>query len=334
MRIILDAMGTDDHPRAEIAGAVEALLESESDVEIVLVGDREIIEAELATYESLPDCLTVFHAPDRVTGTDSPSKAIRRKPESSIVVGLKLHRDGEADAFVSAGPTGAVMATSLFTLRPLPGVDRPAVGALLPTASEPCLLVDAGANVDCRPQHLVQFAQLGSIYARDMMGRPEPRVALLSIGEEPGKGDELTLAAHRLLSSQRGLRFVGNVEGRDIIDGVCDVVVCDGFVGNVLLKFYESVFHFVVGLLKKELDSATENSLDFEEVFRVLDYAEIGGAPLLGVGGVTVICHGESRPKAIRNALKLAVRAVRADMVGNSARHLAESMDLPSREAS
>jgi glycerol-3-phosphate acyltransferase PlsX len=175
---------------------------------------------------------------------------------------------------------------------------------------------------------------LGSIYARDMMGRPEPRVALLSIGEEPGKGDELTLAAHRLLSSQRGLRFVGNVEGRDIIDGVCDVVVCDGFVGNVLLKFYESVFHFVVGLLKEELDSATENSLDFEEVFRVLDYAEIGGAPLLGVGGVTVICHGESRPKAIRNALKLAVRAVRADMVGNSARHLAESMDLPSREAS
>ena len=325
-------MGTDRAPHSEVAGAIEALGELESTVEVVLVGDREVIEAELATHETVPDRLSVQHAPDRVTADDPPASVLRRKPHSSIVVGLKLHRDGDGDAFVSAGSTGAVMATSLLTLRPLPGVDRPAVGTILPTAKEPCLLVDAGANVDCKPHHLVQFAHLGSIYAQDMMGRPEPRVALLNIGEEPGKGDELTAEAYRALSAEAGLTFVGNVEGRNIIDGVCDVIVCDGFVGNVLLKFYESVAQFIIGLLKKEIDLDAGSSLDLEAVFRVLDYSETGGAPLLGVGGVSVICHGESAPKAIRNALKVAARAVRSDMVQHSARQLAAARDEPSRE--
>lgn len=321
MRIVLDAMGTDQAPRAEVAGALRALEELD-DIEVVLVGDRSLIEAEIARHGKAPARLHIHHAPDRVTAEDSPATVLRRKPNSSIVVGLRLHQEGEADAFVSAGSTGAVMATSLFTLRALPGVDRPAVGTVLPTAQAPCLLLDAGANVDCKPQHLVQFAHLGSTYAQDMLGRARPRVALLNIGEEPGKGDELTVETYALLEREEGINFVGNVEGRDIIRGTCDVVVCDGFVGNVLLKFYESVAAFIIALLRKELDRMSVQEKDLEDVFRVLDYAEYGGAPLLGVGGVSIICHGESPPKAIRSALAAAARAVRSDMVQHSARNL------------
>jgi len=334
MRIILDAMGTDHAPRSEVAGAIEALKELDSDVEIVLVGDQETIEAELAGHDQIPERLSVHHAPDRVTPEESPSKVIRRNPESSLVVGLKLHRDGAGQAFVSAGSTGAIMATSLFTLRPLPGVDRPSVATILPSAGPPVLLLDAGANVDCKPHHLVQFAHLGNIYAQVMMGRSDPRIALLNIGEEPGKGDELTIETYQLLCTEAGLNFVGNVEGRDIIKDVCDVVVCDGFVGNAILKFYESVAQFIVGLVEAEQKGKASEGLDLDRVFRVLDYAETGGAPLLGVGGVPVICHGESTPKAIRNALKMAVRAVRSDMVKHSAQEVALALGHTSREAS
>ena len=326
MRIVLDAMGTDDAPRIEVAGAIEALREHESDVELILVGDREVIDAELARHEVVPNRISVHHAPDRVQAHDSPASVIRTKPNSSIVVGLELQRKRDADAFVSAGSTGAVMATSLFKLRPLPGVDRPAIGTLLPTAEEQCLLVDAGANVDCKPQHLVQFAHLGNIYAREIMGRTKPRIALLNIGKERGKGDELSAAAYEVLNSEDSLNFVGNLEGRDIIEGVCDVVVCDGFVGNVLLKFYESVAQFIVGLIKTELGALTENSLDFDRIFRILDYSEIGGAPLLGVGGVSVICHGGSSAKTIRNAIRVAAQAVRSDMVVQTANRLSRSI--------
>ena len=334
MRIVLDAMGTDDAPRIEVAGAIEALREHESDVELILVGDREVIDAELARHEVVPNRISVHHAPDRVQADDSPASVIRTKPNSSIVVGLELQRKRDADAFVSAGSTGAVMATSLFKLRPLPGVDRPAIGTLLPTAEEQCLLVDAGANVDCKPQHLVQFAHLGNIYAREIMGRTKPRIALLNIGKEPGKGDELSAAAHEMLNSEDSLNFVGNLEGRDIIEGVCDVVVCDGFVGNVLLKFYESVAQFIIGLIKTELGALTENSLDFDRIFRILDYSEIGGAPLLGVGGVSVICHGGSSAKAIRNAIRVAAQAVRSDMVVQTANCLSTSISNAAEEVS
>jgi glycerol-3-phosphate acyltransferase PlsX len=237
------------------------------------------------------------------------------------VLGLKLQNDGEADAFVSAGSTGAVMASSLFILRPLPGVDRPALGTLLPTAADPVLLVDAGANVDCKPHHLLQFAQLGRIYAQDLMGIDRPRVGLLNIGEEPEKGDELATGAHGLLSAA-SLNFVGNVEGRAIIRGGHDVLVCDGFVGNVLLKFYEAVAEVIVGMLKKEI-ATSESPLDLERVFGVLDYAEYGGAPLLGVNGVSIVCHGASTPNAIENALAVAVQAVTSGMVEHMARELA-----------
>ncbi len=315
-------MGTDHAPSSEVAGAIGALNDLEPDIEIVLVGDRDTVESALTEHPPAPaGRLHVHHAPDRVTAADAPATVFRKKPESSIAVGLQLVKAGEADAFISAGSTGAVMATSLFTLRPLPGVVRPAIGTILPTAGSSCLMLDAGANVDCKPHHLFQFAHLGHIYAQDLMGREQPRVGLLNIGEEPEKGDELTLETHRLLSQMNGLNFVGNVEGRDIIRGVCDVVVCDGFVGNVLLKFYESVAAFIIGLMRKELRHTGDN-LDFEELFRVLDYEEYGGAPLLGVGGVYIICHGESSPFAIRNAVGVAARAVRSDMVRHIAREI------------
>jgi glycerol-3-phosphate acyltransferase PlsX len=319
VRIALDAMGTDRAPEPEVAGAIEALKEFEPDVEVVLVGDEAIVRAELAKHGRIPERLSIHHAPDRVTAADAPASVIRRKPDSSIVQGLKLQQEGRADAFVSAGSTGAVMATSLFTLRPLPGVDRPAVGTLLPTVGDPTLLIDSGANVDCKPHQLVQFAHLGRTYMRDTLGRENPNVALLNIGEEREKGSELIVETHQLLSVEPGLNFVGNVEGRDIIGGGYDVVVCDGFVGNVLLKFYESVATLIVSRLRKELDASTAGK-ELEFVFRVLDYYETGGAPLLGVGGVSIICHGESTPTAIKNALAVAARAVRSDMVQHSAR--------------
>lgn len=321
MRIALDAMGTDLAPGPEVEGALLALRDADG-VEIVLVGDESVIRAELARHDEVPDTLQIRHAPDRVTADDAPASVIRRKPDSSIVVGLRMQKEGEADAFVSAGSTGAVMASSLFTLRPLPGVERPPVGAILPTARGRSLLLDAGANIGCKPQHLVQFAHLGSVYAKDAMGREDPKIGLLNIGEEPGKGDELSIETHQLLSREAGINFVGNIEGRDIVRGDCDVVVCDGFVGNVLLKFYESVAGYIVDLLRKELEAAGDASLDLEHVFRVLDYTEYGGAPLLGLGGVSIICHGESPPKAIRNALAVAARAVRSELVKHSAEDL------------
>ncbi|MGB0543379.1 MAG: phosphate acyltransferase PlsX [Longimicrobiales bacterium] len=323
MRIALDAMGTDTAPSAEVAGAIDALRDVTSqDVEIILVGDEEVVRAELARHDDVPRGIRVHHAPDRVSAEDSPASVIRRKPDSSIVVGLKLHKDGDADGFVSAGPTGAVMASSLFTLRPLPGVDRPPVGTLLPTAGDLSLLLDAGANIGCKPSNLVQFAHLGSTYMRDAMGRENPRVGLLNIGEEPGKGDEVTMETFELLKVDAGLNFIGNIEGRDIVGGDCDVIVCDGFVGNILLKFYESVAGYIVDLLKAELDTVEDSNVDLEHVFRVLDYAEYGGAPLLGLGGVSIICHGGSPPKAIRNALVVAARAIRSGLVKHSAEEL------------
>ena len=321
MRIALDAMGSDGAPGIEVAGALRALERLPEDAVLLLVGDRDAVRSALR--EAGGDAtgrIDVIHAPDVVTATDSPAKAVRKKPDSSLVVGLRLQAEGEADAFVSAGSTGAVMAASFFLLKPLPGVDRPAVSTVLPTAAGPVLMLDAGANVDCKPSHLVQFAHLGHIYAQDLMGVPEPRVGLLNIGEEEQKGNEIAVETHALLRSE-GLNFVGNVEGHEIIQGACDVLVCDGFTGNVLLKFYESVAGFIVALLKRRVRDA--EGVDLSDVYRVLDYSETGGAPLLGVNGVSIICHGKSPPKAIQNALQVAARAVRSGMVRHMARELA-----------
>ncbi|MBI4409180.1 MAG: phosphate acyltransferase PlsX [Gemmatimonadetes bacterium] len=321
MRIALDAMGTDRHPRIEVEGAVQALRELPGDFTILLVGNRARIEAELTRFPDLAaGRLELVHAAQWIDPHEAPASAVRRKGESSIVMGLAMQREGKADAFVSAGSTGAVMAASLFILRPLPGVDRPAVATVLPSASEPVVLVDAGANVDSKPHQLLQFARLGVIYAQDVLRRPRPRVGLLNIGEEPEKGNELAVEAHRLLR-ESDLNFVGNVEGRDIIGGVCDVLVADGFVGNVLLKFYESVAGFVYGLLTREL-AAAHAELHLEKVFQVLDYTEYGGAPLLGVNGLSIICHGGSPPRAIKNAIRVAIQAVETGMVEHIRREL------------
>ena len=328
MRIALDALGTDEAPLPEIEGALLALATEGDELTVVLVGDRSRLEEELDRRgETVPrDRIQIVHAPDRILPGESPASAVRRRPDSSIVTGVRLHRDGEVDAFVSAGSTGAMMAASLIFLRPLPGVDRPAIGTLLPTSIGATLMLDGGANVDCKPRHLQQFARLGHIYAQDLMGIERPRIGLLNIGEEPEKGNELSVETHALLSRAAGLHFIGNVEGREIIRGGCDVLVCDGFVGNVLLKFYESVAEFIIELLRKEMDR-TGTRFDVKGAFRVLDYAEYGGAPLLGVNGLSVICHGASPPKAIGNAIGVAARAIRSKMVQHIARELAR--DLP-----
>jgi phosphate acyltransferase len=322
VRIALDAMGTDRHPAVEVEGAVQALAELPGDFELLLVGDRSSIETELARHSYERGRLRVVHAPDRIEPAEPAVSAARRKPTSSIVVGLKLQKQGEADAFISAGSTGAVMAASVFLFRPIAGVDRPAVGTILPTTAQPSLLIDAGANVDCKPQHLLQFARLGSIYVEDVWQRPNPRIGLLNIGEEPEKGDELTVEAHRLLRGS-GLNFVGNIEGRDVIRGTCDVLVADGFVGNVLLKFYESIMSFMHGMLTTELTQNPTASLDLERLFRGFDYTDYGGAPLLGVNGVTIICHGGSPPRAICNAVRMAVQCVEMGVVDHIARAVA-----------
>lgn len=323
MRIALDAMGTDSAPSNEIEGAVAALRKFDRDWEILLVGDHEEIDSELARQGDFPrERVSIVHAPDRIVPGEAPAGAVRRKSRSSIVVGVKLLKEGEADAFVSAGSTGAVMAASLLFLRPLPGVDRPAVGTVLPTSQRPTLLLDAGANVDCKPHQLLQFAHLGHIFAQDILGVEDPRVGLLNIGEEPEKGNELAVAAYKLLQGS-DLHFIGNVEGREIIRGGCDVLVSDGFNGNLILKFYESVAEFIIGILRKEMEAHHANELNLNEVFRFLDYEEYGGAPLLGVNGLSVIMHGSSSPKAICNAMEEAARAVESSMVAHMARELA-----------
>jgi glycerol-3-phosphate acyltransferase PlsX len=329
MRIALDAMGGDSAPAVPVRGGLEALDRTE-ELELLLVGDPEAIERELSRQRVRRDRLEIVPASEVIGMGEPPVEAVRAKPGSSIVRGLELQKGGEADAFVSAGSTGAILAASIMILGSLPGIDRPALGALLPTAApHPTLLLDVGANVDCRPQQLERFAHLGHIYVRDLVGREAPRIGLLNIGTEAGKGDDRTLEAYRLLGSS-GLNFVGNIEGRDILSGKCDVLVCDGFVGNVVLKFYESVAAGIADLVSRTLANAG-SSIDLRRVCRVLDYAEYGGAPLLGVDGVVVICHGGSPARAVRHAVHVAARAVESGMVAHLERELEGLMRVGAR---
>ena len=319
MRIALDAMGTDQAPDSEVAGAVAAV-ERDPELAIVLVGDEALIAGPLGRFAG-HDRITVVHTPDRIAPDESPISALRRTPRASINLGLELQKAGEADAFVSAGSTGAVMAASQLTLRALAGVDRPTLGTPFPTAHGTTLVVDSGANVDCKPQQLVQFARLGSIYMHDVAGIERPRVGLLNVGSEPLKGPEAVQTAHRLLA-ESDLNFVGNVEGRDVIHHCCDVLVCDGFIGNILLKFYESTAAFMCDAVRARL-GADGIDTGLAEWLRGFDYAEYGGVPLLGVNGVSVVCHGASSPKAIKEAVGVAKRAVDSHMVSHMARDLA-----------
>lgn len=318
MRIALDAMGSDDAPSSEVVGAVAAV-EADSGLHVMLVGDEKALAGPLSGFPRR-DRIAVVHAPERIASSDAPASVLRRRPRSSISVGLGLQAAGEADAFVSAGSTGAVMAASLLLLRPLRGVDRPALATLFPTDGGLTLVADIGANIDCKPHHLVQFARLGAVYMQDLQGMRAPRVGLLNVGTEAEKGTEVLQAAYRLLAGS-DLNFVGNIEGRDILKHTCDVLVCDGFTGNILLKFYESVAAFMVRKLAPGLEGIGQRE-EVDDLLRDLDYAEYGGAPLLGVNGVTVICHGRSSPRAISAGIGVAVRAVRSGLVEHMARDL------------
>jgi glycerol-3-phosphate acyltransferase PlsX len=311
VRIALDAMGGDFAPAAPVAGALDALVTLPAAAEILLVGQTAVIETELAKHGPTPERVTIVEAPEVVEMAEKPLAAIRGKRKSSISVGIGLQQAGKAHAFISAGNTGAVMAASALILGLYPAVERPAIGALFPTASKPVLVLDAGANVDCSPRELRGFAHIGAVYARDVLGRSDPAVGLLSIGEEAAKGNAAVRDAHGHLKSEaHAFRFVGNVEGRDILSGSVDVVVCDGFVGNIVLKFYESVALLFTGLLKREMEETVLRSEAMQRVFTVLDYSTYGGAPLLGVRGVSIICHGRSSARAIRNAIGVAERAI------------------------
>jgi phosphate acyltransferase len=314
--VAVDAMGGDHAPRPEVEGAVVAA--REFGVRILLVGLAPELKRELAKHAHRGLPIEIVPASDVITMQDSPSQAFRKKKDSSAHVAAKLVRGGLADGFISAGNTGAVMAVARFGLGTLPSVDRPALAAPFPTArGGTSVLVDVGANVDSRPAHLVQFAVMGEIYYRAIFGTRRPKVALLSIGEEEMKGNELTREAHIRLK-QSTLNFVGNVEGREIFGGAVDVIVCDGFIGNVALKISEGVAQHIVGLLKDALQSTLSSQVGYVlsrkayKTFRKkIDYSEYGGAPLLGVKGVTVIGHGSSNAHAIKNAIRVATELVR-----------------------
>lgn len=315
--IALDAMGGDHAPRAEVEGAV--LAARQYGVRIVLVGIEPKVRAELNRHSHRGLSIDIVNATEVITMEDSPSHAFRKKRDSSVHVGAKMVRSGQADALVSAGNTGAVMAIARFVLGQLPSVDRPALAAAFPTAKgNPAVLLDVGANVDSKPEQLEQFAIMGEIYYRTIFGTRRPRVAILSIGEEEMKGNELTREASNRLK-QTGLNFTGNVEGKDFFKGNVDVIVCDGFIGNIVLKISEGLVEHVGGMLKKALKSSVSAQVGyvlsrhaFDEFRKKIDYSEYGGVPLLGVRGITVIGHGRSNSNAIKNAIRVANELCRA----------------------
>jgi glycerol-3-phosphate acyltransferase PlsX len=312
-------MGGDNAPQAEIAGALQALTALPERFIIQLVGRSEVINAELAKYPDADHSRLEIHEAAEVIGmAEKPLAAVRSKRKSSIVIGLGLQKAGASDAFVSAGNTGALLAASTLLLGLHDGVERATVATLFPTANQPVLVLDGGANVDCSPRELVGFAYLGSVYMRDVLRRPSPTVGLLNVGEEEEKGNAISREAHGLLRRSPRLHYIGNIEGRDIVAGhhkygVVDVVVCDGFVGNVILKFYESVAHLFVNLVKERVPDMLGRP-EIKELFRILDYSEYGGAPLLGVRGISIICHGASTANAIKNAIRVAVQSVQVDL--------------------
>jgi len=330
IRVAIDAMGGDDAPVTPVAGAALALSMLPDDVTIQLVGQGAAIKAELSRQGiAASRRLVIVEAPEVVGMGEKPLQAIRSKKQSSINVGLGLQRSAESDAFISAGNTGAVMAASTLILRLYPGFERPAIGTPFPTYSRMVLVLDAGANVDCSAQELLGFARLGVQYVKDVIGKEQPVVGLLNIGEEEEKGNAAAKEAHRLIA-ESGLPFVGNIEGRDILRGRCekgefDVVVCDGFVGNILLKFYESVAKLFHKLIDREMGAEVAGSAEMQRIWQILDYAQYGGAPLLGVRGVSIICHGRSSKEAIAAALKVAVHAARQHLVQHMATEFAPS---------
>ncbi len=317
MRIALDAMGGDRGPEVITRGAVSAARLNPADLEIILVGDEKIIKPILAQHSLGNARISIAHASQAIDMSESPSSAVRKKKDASILVATRLLKSGKAEALVSAGNTGAVIASGLVTLGRLRGVSRPAIATFMPNKKQGAVVLDVGANSECTPKNLLQFAVMGTVFAEHQLEVVNPRVGLLNIGEEKSKGNELLREAHKLLEKE-DINFVGNVEGRDVFGGTVDVVVCDGFVGNVVLKFSESIISFVTHMLKDQIKKrifakigAAMMAGAFKELRSRLDYAEYGGAQLIGVKGVIVISHGRSSPRAIKNAVLVAQKFVK-----------------------
>lgn len=322
-RIYLDAMGGDNAPMCNIEGAVEALA-SDSELTVILAGNEDVISGKLSGMmlsDSVRNRLLIENTNDIITNHDAPVMAVRRKKDSAQVKGMLKLRDGEVDGFVSAGSTGALLAGGMFRLGRINGVERPAIATLLPNGKSFFCLVDSGANADCRPEYLLQFGVMGSVYMNAVRGISEPRIGIANIGAEAEKGNTLVKDAYPLM--EKGpFRFIGNVEGRDITGDVADVVVCDGFTGNMLLKFMEGVAGTLMGIIKEEIGRNTKGKIayliakkNFKRVKKRMDYSEIGGAPLLGVNGAVVKAHGSSNAHAIASAIKQCVKMHKENIV-------------------
>jgi phosphate acyltransferase len=306
MRIALDAMGGDHAPQEIVAGAI--LWAASSSHEILLIGQQDRIAQELRDLTYDPNQIKIVNA-SQVMEMDEPVTALRKKQDSSIVVANRLVKEGQADAVVSCGSTAAQMAAATLILGRLPGIERPPIVAVVPgRRGQISLLLDVGANVDCKPTQLLQFALLGRVYASILTGNDDPRVALLSNGEEESKGNSLSLETYALLKMQPKLNFIGNVEGRDLFFGKSDVVVCDGFIGNLILKSMEGMAMLIGAACQEELGQ-------IPSIFRQFDYSRVGGAPLLGVNGISIVCHGSSKREAVCNGIRIAEQCVERDMV-------------------
>lgn len=332
MRLALDAMGGDYAPEVTVAGAV--LAAKEINHEIILVGKESLIKAELAKYKAGGLNITVHDAAEVIGMDETPAQAVRQKKNSSIVIAAQLVAQDKADAFVSAGNSGAAMASALLNMKRIPGVSRPAITTVFPTMKGLCVVLDVGANVDCKPKHLFQFGIMGQIFLEKVYGIPNPKIGVLSIGEEEGKGNELSTATYDLFKKST-LNFFGNIEGRDVTKGKAEVIVCDGYVGNVLLKFGEGVAEMIFSIIKKELKDhpIAWVALPFmwpaiKDLRKKLDPTEYGGAPLLGVDGVCIIGHGGSNAKAIKNALKVAAQFAEKNVNNEIAQEIAK-YDIP-----
>lgn len=318
MKIALDVMGGDAAPETTVGGAIRAA--RELPIDVVLIGNQPLVEQQLARYAHRPRNLSLIHAPETIGMDEPPVASVRKKKASSINVGMECVRDGRADAFVSAGNTGAVVCAATLNLGLLPGVERPGIAIVLPGLRGETLLIDAGANIDPKPVHLLQYALMGEAYVRFVLGKPRPTVGLLNVGEEETKGTDFIRETYTLLEGS-GVNFVGNVEGRDIFMGEYDVIVCDGFVGNVALKTSESLAYAINQTLKRALGMSLITRLGawlsraaFQALRKEIDYAEHGGARLLGVNGVCIIAHGASSAKAIKNAIRVGYESARHDV--------------------
>jgi glycerol-3-phosphate acyltransferase PlsX len=336
MKIVVDAMGSDRHPQPDVEGAVQAA--REYGIEIVLVGKKDVVEPELAKHDLSGLAISQVHASQVIGMKDHPATAAKSKKDSSMVVGMEMLKQGQVDAFVSAGNSGGVFTAAIFYLGRIKGVKRPALSSVFPTRKGHCFLLDVGANADCKPVYLLQFGIMGSVYAERVLGIANPRVAIVSNGEEEGKGSMLVQEAYPLLKAS-GLNFVGNAEGKDIPAGLADVIVTDGLTGNVIVKLSEGLARLLQDMIEEEIRSRPLTALGgllaqpaLKQVKKRIDYREYGGGPLLGVDGTVVVAHGRSDSLAIKNAIRVAKQAVEEGTLDAIRGEIAKSLAKPSRE--